>query len=91
MPPLVCKPDALSGATYDGYLVTGVDQTSLDAQLEIPADTGPFPLVTLIHGYAGSKSGSEDIASKLLADGYAVLRYSTRDSVTHGGRWILLI
>jgi ABC-2 type transport system ATP-binding protein len=34
--------------------------------------------VTLIHGYAGSKSGSGDIASKLLEDGYAVLRYSTR-------------
>jgi hypothetical protein len=76
--PLVCSAGVTGGATYDGYLVTEADGTSLDARLEIPAGTGPFPLVTLIHGYAGSKSSSGDIAAKLLADGYAVLRYSTR-------------
>ena len=78
VPPLVCQPATTSAATYDGYLVSEADQTSLDARLQIPSGTGPFPLVTLIHGYAGSKSGSGDIATKLLADGYAVLRYSTR-------------
>jgi ABC-2 type transport system ATP-binding protein len=76
--PLTCKGNGNSGGTYDGDLVTEVDRTTLDARLEIPPGAGPFPLVTLIHGYAGSKSGSGDIASKLLADGYAVLRYSTR-------------
>ncbi len=78
VPPLACEPAVTSGATYNGFLVTEVDATSLDARLEIPAGAGPFPLVTLIHGYAGSKTGSGDIAAKLLADGYAVLRYSTR-------------
>jgi hypothetical protein len=78
VPPLTCQPGTTTGATYDGYLVTEADQTSLDARLQIPGGTGPFPLVTLIHGYAGSKSSSGDIATKLLADGYAVLRYSTR-------------
>jgi pimeloyl-ACP methyl ester carboxylesterase len=78
VPPLTCQPGTTSGATYDGYLVTEADQTSLDARLQIPNGGGPFPLVTLIHGYAGSKSSSGDIATKLLADGYAVLRYSTR-------------
>ncbi|MFL5584622.1 MAG: alpha/beta fold hydrolase [Gemmatimonadaceae bacterium] len=77
-PPLVCQPGVTAGATYDGYLVSEADQTSLDARLEIPSGLGPFPLVALIHGYAGSKSSSGDIAAKLLADGYAVLRYSTR-------------
>ncbi|MDB4870146.1 MAG: X-Pro dipeptidyl-peptidase domain protein [Gemmatimonadales bacterium] len=77
-PPLVCQAGVSGAATYDGFLVSDVDQTSLDARLEIPAGSGPFPLVTLIHGYAGSKTGSGDISSKLLADGYAVLRYSTR-------------
>jgi ABC-2 type transport system ATP-binding protein len=77
-PPLVCQPGTTGGGTYDGFLVSTADQTSLDARLEVPSGTGPFPLVTLIHGYAGSKAGSGDIASKLLADGYAVLRYSTR-------------
>jgi pimeloyl-ACP methyl ester carboxylesterase len=67
-----------AAATYNGFLVSEVDQTSLDARLEVPAGSGPFPLVALIHGYAGSKTGSGDIATKLLADGYAVLRYSTR-------------
>ncbi len=77
LPPLVCQSGTADGATYDGYLVSA-DLTSLDARLQIPSGTGPFPLVTLIHGYAGSKNSSGDIASKLLEDGYAVLRYSTR-------------
>src|SRR6266550_2668159 len=77
-PPLVCQAGTSTGATYDGYLASEADQTSLDARLQIPVGDGPFPLVALIHGYAGSKSSSGDIASKLLADGYAVLRYSTR-------------
>ena len=76
--PLSCAPNQSGPATYDGELVSTVDQTVLDARLELPTGSGPFPLVTLIHGYAGSKSGSGDIADKLLADGYAVLRYSTR-------------
>ena len=77
-PPLMCQPGTTSGATYDGFLVAEVDNTSLDARLQIPGGTGPFPLVALIHGYAGSKTSSGDIASQLLAEGYAVLRYSTR-------------
>ena len=74
---LVCQ-SGTTGGTYDGYLVSDADQTSLDAQLQVPAGTGPFPLVALVHGYGGSKSSSGDIAARLLKDGYAVLRYSTR-------------
>ncbi|MFN2636266.1 MAG: alpha/beta fold hydrolase [Gemmatimonadaceae bacterium] len=59
-------------------MTSEADNSRLDARLQIPAGTPPFPLVTLIHGYAGSKNSSGDIAAKLLADGYAVLRYSTR-------------
>jgi ABC-2 type transport system ATP-binding protein len=62
----------------NGYLRSGVDNTLLDVRLEIPAGAGPFPLVALIHGYAGSKTSSGDIAARLLSDGYAILRYSTR-------------
>ena len=40
--------------------------------------TKPVPLVALIHGYAGSKTSSGDLVPPLLAEGYAVLRYSTR-------------
>ena len=76
--PLACQPGTSTPTTYDGYLVSEADQTSLDARLQVPAGSGPFPLVALIHGYAGSKSSSGDIATKLLEDGYAVLRYSTR-------------
>jgi hypothetical protein len=77
-PPLVCAPGGTGAATYNGFLVSTADGTSLDARLELPGGAGPYPLVALIHGYAGSKSSSGDIAAKLLADGYAVLRYSTR-------------
>jgi ABC-2 type transport system ATP-binding protein len=78
VPPLVCDPARTGAAEYNGYLVSTVDGTSLDARVQLPAGAGPFPLVALIHGYAGSKSGSGDIAAMLLEDGFAVLRYSTR-------------
>jgi hypothetical protein len=74
---LACTPSA-SAATYDGFIISDVDRTYLDARLQVPGGAGPFPLVALIHGYAGSKTSSGDIADNLLAEGYAVLRYSTR-------------
>ena len=61
-----------------GFLASDVDGTRLDVTLQRPDGVGPFPLVTLIHGYAGSKTSSGDIAARLVAEGYAVLRYSTR-------------
>ncbi len=75
---LDCVPTTTGGRVCDGYLRSDVDKTLLDARLEIPPGGGPFPLVALIHGYAGSKTSSGDIAARLLADGYAILRYSTR-------------
>ena len=61
-----------------GFLASDVDGARLDVTVQTPQMAGPFPLVALIHGYAGSKTSSGDIASQLLAEGYAVLRYSTR-------------
>lgn len=76
-PKLRCSPSTSGGRVCDGFL-RSFDKTALDVRLEIPPGAGPFPLVALIHGYAGSKTSSGDIASRLLADGYAILRYSTR-------------
>ena len=75
---LDCVSTSDGGRQCDGFLRSDVDKTLLDTRLEIPPGTGPFPLVALIHGYAGSKSSSGDIAARLRADGYAILRYSTR-------------
>ena len=61
-----------------GFLRSDVDGTLLDVTLQRPQGDGPFPLVALVHGYAGSKTSSGDIASRLISEGYAVLRYSTR-------------
>ena len=77
---------ANDGRTCDGYLASDVDGTLLDARLQIPQGPGPFPLVVLLHGYAGSKTGSGDIADALLADGYVVLRYSARGFGNSWGR-----
>ena len=77
-PGLRCEGSTAAGRTCDGFLESAVDGTLLDVTVSVPAGSGPFPLVALIHGYAGSKSGSGDIAAKLGAAGYAVLRYSTR-------------
>jgi ABC-2 type transport system ATP-binding protein len=75
---LDCTAPTSGGRQCDGYLRSAVDKTLLDVRLELPAGGGPFPLVVLIHGYAGSKTSSGDIAARLLGDGYAILRYSTR-------------
>ncbi|MFL5481107.1 MAG: CocE/NonD family hydrolase [Gemmatimonadaceae bacterium] len=75
---LDCSPTSDGGRVCNGYLRSDVDKTLLDTRLELPAGAGPFPLVALIHGYGGSKTSSGDIAARLRADGYAILRYSTR-------------
>lgn len=62
-----------------GFLASAVDGALLDVSLLIPTKVAkPVPLVVLVHGYGGSKSSSGEIARALLAEGYAVLRYSTR-------------
>jgi pimeloyl-ACP methyl ester carboxylesterase len=62
-----------------GYLASAVDGTLLDVTLDLPTSgPTPMPLVVLIHGYAGSKNSSGDQVQPLLAEGYGVLRYSTR-------------
>jgi pimeloyl-ACP methyl ester carboxylesterase len=73
--------------TCSGYLRSDVDGTMIDVTLMIPNGSGPFPLVALLHGWAGSKNGSSDIASTLVSDGNAVLRYSARG---FGASWGLV-
>ncbi|HEX2781706.1 MAG TPA: alpha/beta fold hydrolase [Gemmatimonadaceae bacterium] len=79
VPGLTCTDNGAGARQCDGYLASSVDSTLLDVRLQIPANaTQPIPLVTLIHGYGGSKSSSGDLVQPLLDEGYAVLRYSTR-------------
>src|SRR5687768_5545055 len=75
---LDCASNSDGGRVCDGFLRSSVDKTLLDVRLEIPSGAGLFPLVAVLHGYGGSKTSSGDIASRLFADGYAILRYSTR-------------
>jgi ABC-2 type transport system ATP-binding protein len=75
---LSCGTLASGRQRCEGYLSSRVDGTLLDVMVDVPATSGLHPLVVLLHGWAGSKGGSGDIAEKLLDDGYAVLRYSAR-------------
>jgi pimeloyl-ACP methyl ester carboxylesterase len=79
-PGLSCKPPASSQVRVcNGYLASGLDGTLLDVTVQAPlGHATPHPLVVLLHGWGGSKSDSDDIANALVADGYAVLRYSAR-------------
>ncbi|HMC55705.1 MAG TPA: alpha/beta fold hydrolase [Gemmatimonadaceae bacterium] len=78
-PGLDCDKTAPDVRTCTGFLASAVDGALLDVTLEIPLKVDkPVPLVALIHGYAGSKTSSGDIARALVGEGYAVLRYSTR-------------
>ena len=77
-PGLDCVKSADKSRVCNGFLASGVDGTLLDVTLQVPAGSGPFPLVVLMHGWAGSKTGSGDVAGELVSDGLAVLRYSAR-------------
>jgi ABC-2 type transport system ATP-binding protein len=78
-PGLSCSSSVSGVRECDGFLASTVDGTLLDVRVQIPATTPkPVPLVAVVHGYGGSKTSSGDIANALLAEGYAVLRYSTR-------------
>ena len=76
--PLLSCAAGTDARSFSGYLESVVDHTMLDAQLDLPSGVGPFPLVVILHGWAGSKHTSGDIAQRLLNEGYAVLRYSAR-------------
>jgi pimeloyl-ACP methyl ester carboxylesterase len=77
-PGLTCDSASTGGHLCTGFLRSAVDRTLLDVTLMVPPGSGPHPLVVLLHGAGGSKSSSGDIAGALLAEGYAVLRYSAR-------------
>ena len=78
-PGLSCDKTTKTVRECTGFLASAVDGTLLDVTLTLPIGaTRPIPLVVLIHGYAGSKNSSGDLVPPLLAEGYAVLRYSTR-------------
>lgn len=77
-PGLHCTQASDKSRVCDGFLASDVDGTLLDATLQVPPGVGPFPLVVLMHGWAGSKTGSGDVAGELVSDGLAVLRYSAR-------------
>ena len=78
-PGLSCEKSSPELRVCSGFLASAVDGALLDVTLQIPLKLPkPVPLVVLIHGYGGSKTSSGDIATALLGEGYAVLRYSTR-------------
>ena len=77
-PGLSCDGSPATGRTCNGLLASAVDGTLLDVTLAVPPGGQPHPLVAVLHGWGGSKGSDGYIADPLLADGYAVLRYSAR-------------
>lgn len=74
---LTCSSSPLS-RDCSGFLASDLDGTVLDVTVRIPPETGPHPLVVNLHGYGGTKNSSSSWDDKLIARGYAVLRYSAR-------------
>jgi predicted acyl esterase len=86
-PGLTCAGASHGVRECTGYLVSAVDSTRLDVTVQIPVSAPtPVPLIALVHGYAGSKTSTGDVADSLLRQGYAVLRYSTRGFGNSWGR-----
>lgn len=62
-----------------GYLASSVDGTLLDALVEVPdSPAGKHPLITVMHGWGGSKTDDLSWDANFLPDGYTILRYSAR-------------
>ena len=74
---LTCAPTA-AGIDCAGFLASEVDGTALDVTVRVPLPAATYPLVVNLHGYGGSKNSSSAWDDKLVARGYAVLRYSAR-------------
>ena len=64
----------------------GGEAVTLDADLYLPNGSGQAPAVVLAHRFGGSKSDSRRDASRLAAQGYVVLAYTSRGFATSGGR-----
>ena len=77
-PGLNCEAASDGSRKCTGFLASAVDGTLLDVTLVVPPGAGPHPLIASLHGWGGSKNGQGYIADPLIADGYAVLRYSAR-------------
>ena len=77
-PGLTCEASPDGRRTCTGFLETSVDRTLLDVSLVVPAGSGPHPLIVSLHGWGGSKESLGYLADPLIADGYALLRYSAR-------------
>jgi pimeloyl-ACP methyl ester carboxylesterase len=77
-PGLSCQATAAGGRECSGFLASAVDGTLLDVTVAVPPGAGLHSLVVVLHGWGGSKGSFGYIADPLLADGHAVLRYSTR-------------
>lgn len=43
--------------------------------LEIPASSGPLPLIILSHGFGGNLSGNQDYADHFLGQGFAIFNF----------------
>jgi pimeloyl-ACP methyl ester carboxylesterase len=77
-PGLSCDGSTSRGRVCTGFLASAVDGALLDVTVTVPPGNGPHPLVTVMHGWGGSKTSLGYIADPLLKDGNAVLRYSAR-------------
>jgi ABC-2 type transport system ATP-binding protein len=77
-PGLSCDGSPSTGRLCTGFLPSAFDGALLDVIVKVPPGSGPHPLVTVLHGWGGSKNSLGYIADPLLADGHAVLRYSAR-------------
>src|SRR5687768_5961609 len=77
-PGLNCGGSGKNGRVCTGFLASAVDGALLDVTIMLPRGGQLRPLVVLMHGWGGDKNNLGDVAELLVADGYAVLRYSTR-------------
>ncbi len=81
----------------DQEVTTGVDGWPLPGTLTMPAGSGPFPAVVLVHGSGpqdrdatlGPNKVFRDLAAGLASHGIAVLRYTKRTQ-QHAGRAMAL-
>lgn len=77
-PGLSCGASGGNGRVCSGFLPGAVDGALLDLTILVPRGPGPHPLIVILHGWGGDKTGWDDFAATLVDDGFAVLRYSAR-------------
>lgn len=69
----------------DPITIESFDGTDIEASLFVPDADGPHPAILMTHGWGGTRSDRDPLATRYAANDYVVLTYDSRGFGNSGG------